>query len=756
LAAIFLALWLVKLNKEIEVKTAEGWFPPAVEVYAEGENIYSGSTLTRAQLKEILLSSQFTQKINTYKKENTFKILSKNECLFNLNSLVANDASLNLDLTETCFFIEVNKSNKLIVTLNIADQVSKIFLNNELVPNFELPPFLIAQYFNDKPYLRTNIEVGDAPLYCLQAITSVEDNQFLNHAGISLRGIMRAFIKNIKSGSSAEGASTITQQLIKNYFLTPERTYKRKIKEIFMAILLELKVSKDQILSTYLNVIYMGQSGPFQVRGYSAAASYYFQKDISRLNLQECALLATIVNSPGRYNPFKKPDNALARRQKVLNHMLKEKHIRDQEYNTANSSSLPTKPNYLGSKSSAYYLDAVSKQLAQLGLNKEEGLKVFTAMSPFRQVRAQSSVLTTLKKIEANKKYLKDKNIQLQGSLINIDVKTGKIKAFVGGRNFQSSQYNRGLEAKRQVGSLMKPFVYLAALEGTDEYGTPYSAISLLPDELKTYKYDGQTWTPKNYSRTYQGSVPLFYALKNSLNSPTAFLGMQLGMDTVVEVSKRLGVKSPLKALPSLSLGALELKQLELAQSYINIAGNGKETPVHFINKVTDLNNNKLFSKAKSRGQLVAADKAAQLVSILQQTAATGTARSLKTWRRFIHPIAGKTGTTNNTKDAWFIGFTPDTLTLVWVGHDKNISTQLTGSSGALPVWADFMKKVLPLFPMNNTFPVPDNLKTFMFDKDDILSLVPEAKDFEIKNTDLVLPQGLNYKFKRQMMRGNF
>jgi len=753
-----LGFWFLKLNGEINTKTAEGWFPPAVEIYAEGETIYKGSTLSKNQLNNILLGSQFTQKNDTNKREKIFKVIRKDECLFNLNSLTESDTNFDGDLINNCFFITIDKKNKLIITLNIADQISDIYLNNQPTNKFELPSFLIAQYFKDKPYLRTNIAIGDAPLQCLQAITAVEDNQFLNHSGISLRGIARAFIKNLKSGASAEGASTITQQLIKNYFLTPERTYKRKIKEIFMAILLELKVNKDQILSNYLNVIYMGQSGPFQIRGYSAAAKYYFQKNISKLNLQECALLATIVNSPGRYNPFTKPDNALKRREKVLTHMLEDQHISEQQFKTANSSPLPTKPNFLGSKSSSYYLDAVAKELVKLDLDQSEGLKLYTSMSPFRQIQAQKSVLTALEKLEKNNKNLKAKNIKLQGSLINIDISTGEIKALIGGRNFQNSQYNRSLEAKRQVGSIMKPFVYIAALENTDPEGKPYNALTQLPDKLQTFKYEGQSWTPKNYSRTYQGRVPLFYALKNSLNSPTASLGMELGIDTVVEVSKRLGVKSELKKLPSITLGAIELKQIELAQSYINIANQGKEMPLRFINRVTDLADNELFNRPQSKEgkQLIQPDVSAQIISILQQTALTGTARSLKTWRGFIHPIAGKTGTTNNTKDAWFVGFTPDTLTLVWVGHDKNIPTGLTGSSGALPIWASYMKKILPIFPMNNNFKVPDNLKLYLFEPEDITGLIPAAKDFEITNTEIALPKNLNFKFKRQLFEETF
>ncbi len=744
IAIVFLG-WLLFINHEIDQRLAEGWFPPATEVYASGETLFLKAELPDKKLKELLQYSQFKPHTNAQLNIKEYKVIDRNECLFNLNGLIKVANSNHEENIDRCYILQITRSEKVLVSLSFENKIEHIFTNNKSVSQFQLPPFVVAQYYKNTPFLRSHISVGDIPLQCLQSITAIEDKNFLNHRGISLKGIARAMIKNITKASISEGASTITQQLIKNYFLTPERTFKRKFKELFMAILLEAKVSKDEILSNYLNVIYLGQSGPFQVRGYSAAARHYFQKEIQNLSLPECSLLAAIVNSPGRYNPFKNQERALSRRKKVLNHMLESKYISSLEFDEALNTPLPKKPKFVSSQFSSYFLDATQQELKVLDLDNSKGLKVFTTLSPFRQIHAQKAVSSTLKKLSTNKK-----RPSLQSSLINIDLQNGAIKALIGGSSFQSSPFNRALKAERQVGSLMKPFVYLAALETKDPDGHPYSALTLLPDKLTTYKYEGQSWTPKNYSRTFQEQVPLYYALKNSINAPTAHLGMNIGIESVIDVSKRLGIRSPLKAVPSLSLGSLELTQIELAQAYVNLANLGSEKKLKLITKVLNLENEVLYSTPKNTRQLISSHTSAQLINILQQTAKTGTARSLTTWRKFTHPIAGKTGTTNNTRDSWFVGFTPDTMTIVWVGNDQNKSTGLTGSSGALPVWSEYMSKVLTLFPTTNDFAWPESLASIEVSSSILSRMIPSLKDHEKQNTVLMLPNQEVQKYKKQ------
>ncbi len=741
-----LVFWGLKLTQQIKDISENGWFPPATEVFALGETLHRGAFLNQSELNEILMSSNFRAdkelKINF-----SFSEIARNECLFNTQSINDNAPLFDVDLLQTCYILKLKDDDKKLIGISISGHILFLLDNEQLTDQITLPSYSIAHFDSKgRAFLHNKVQLPEVPLQCLQALTAVEDKNFLTHRGISPKGILRAILKNIQAGRKTEGASTITQQLVKNYFLSHRRTYERKAKEIFISILLETIVSKDEILENYLNVIYLGQSDSNQIIGYGSASEFYFQKNISDLNLQECALLAAIVNSPGRFNPFKKPENAIARREKVLNHLLTDKIINENEFKQANASPLPKSAKYSATKSSFYYLDAIKKESQRLNLSPENGLKIYTSISPLRQRHAQQTVTKVLKQIESQKK-LDEKNITLQASLINVDIKTGHIKSLIGGRDFRQTQFNRTLNSKRQVGSLMKPFVYITALENKDEQGKAYNALSTLTDQLQTFKYEGQTWSPKNYSRSYQDRVPFYYALKNSLNAPTADLGMSLGVKSVIELSKRLGITTELKPFPSLFLGALELSQTELLQAYTNIANFGVRTQNTFIQKVTDQFDNVLYEHKpdSSPQQLIARAISSQINSILQQTALSGTARSLKTWRKFSHPIAGKTGTTNNTKDSWFIGYTPDTLTLVWVGNDQNKSTGLTGSSGALPIWSEYMKKTLKLFPVENNFPSEQSLEEVNLNPTDIEKLIPNAKDHEFTEIKLLLPK--NYEF---------
>ncbi|MEO0337452.1 MAG: transglycosylase domain-containing protein, partial [Pseudomonadota bacterium] len=346
-----------------------------------------------------------------------------------------------------------------------------------------------------------------------------------------------------------------------------------------VALLLELQSDKDTILENYMNVIYMGANGPFQVRGFGAASEHYFQKPIEDLELHECALLAAIVNSPGRYNPSRNPEKAQARRTRVLEKMVENSMISPETAEPAKQEPLPQKSSPLMSEPAPYFVHSVLRQLEELNIPKDRGMKIYTTLHLRAQEIAQTVLAEKTEGIESWFKHLKEIREKqkkfLQSSLISVDLKTGDVIALVGGRSFKNTQYNRILDAKRQVGSTMKPFVFLSALESYTEEGAPYSATTPLEDSKFTHKYDGQSWSPKNYGDEYYGQVPMYFALKNSLNTATAKLGLAVGLDSVVGIARRFGITSDLKALPSITLGAFEITPWELARAYTGLGRQG-------------------------------------------------------------------------------------------------------------------------------------------------------------------------------------
>lgn len=592
------------------------------------------------------------------------------------------------------------------------------------LPEAILEAPLFAQYVDQDPLMQEQVELGQIPPKCLNAVMAIEDQKFLEHSGFSTTGLFRALLKNLIRGKSAQGGSTITQQLVKNYFLTSEKTIKRKAQELVMSILLESKLSKDQILELYLNVIYLGQNGPFRVHGYGAAAKYYFSKSISDLNLGECSLLAAIVNNPGGLNPWRKPQNALKRRELVLNKMKELNLISDAELAEAKNEPLPkTAPQALAVETAPYFIDAVRKQMKDLQI-PIAGTKIYTSLDLVAQQTAQLALQEQLKNLEENNKYLKTlkaKGLNLEGALLSGDPKTGLVKTVVGGRSFRMTQFNRAIDGHRQVGSIMKPFVFLTALNTKAKDGKDFTPMTLVNDEKFDVKYDGQQWSPDNYDNKYYGTVPLFYALKNSLNAATASTGLEVGLDNIVTTVKSFGVSSNIKAVPAMTLGAFEMYPKEVLLSYMGLANMGYLPELSFIRKVTDQHHREIFSHASTTKEVFNPAAVASVVGAMKQTVLSGTARSL-VLNGFTHPSAGKTGTTSDNKDAWFAGFTPHLATVVWLGYDNNTPTKLTGSSGAVPIWLHYMKKSATIYPPDD-FSWPESTRKVILNESELKSL---------------------------------
>ncbi|MBL7546056.1 MAG: transglycosylase domain-containing protein [Bdellovibrionaceae bacterium] len=631
----------------------------------------------------------------------------------------------------------------------------------------EMDPEILAQYLSTEPIMQEAVEIKDLPTNCPNAIMAIEDADFLEHKGYSIKGTVRGILAPLLKGKKPQGGSTITQQLVKNYFLTNERTVRRKAEEFILSVLIEKKMTKDEILETYMNVIYMGQNGPFQIIGYGAASQYYFDKKISDLRLDECALLAAVLNGPGVYHPFNKPEKTMTRRNLVLSKMQQLKLISDTEYEEAIQKPMPKKRTSQASETAPYYLDAVRKQLKKLNI-PAEGTRIQTGLNLELQQKAQESLQAHLASLEKDNKKLADnktKGLSLEGVVLSTEHQTGMVDVLVGGRSFRMTQFNRATEGHRQVGSIFKPLVYLTALEKikTEEGFVspptglgkifssyrPFTPMTPLKDEPFVWTMNKRKWSPENYAKKFFGSVPFYYALKNSLNASTAMLGQTVGLEDIIANAKKLGAYSDLKPFPSLTLGAFEMYPVEVLQIYSTLANIGKKVNLSFIKRVYNFKNELLFEHKPSPEVVVDDVITSILLGVMKQTPISGTAKSLAS-AGFDIPIAGKTGTTNDYKDTWFIGMTPLKTSLVWVGYDQNGVTGLTGGSGAVPVWAQFMKSALKNHPKIDFFFPEDKIQRVIIDKDKLtkmnlnVDLEPDLAPFELIFDKEKVPPELN------------
>lgn len=587
----------------------------------------------------------------------------------------------------------------------------------ETAPSVSLFPKLITQFFEGQPILQQNTPLGEVPLACLQAVTAIEDRDFLEHRGVSATGILRAMLRNLKAGRFKEGGSTITQQLVKNFFLSPKKTIRRKLEEQVLAILLESQIGKDQILEMYLNVIYMGQSGPYQVRGLGSAASFYFDKSISQLDLPECALLAAVINSPGRYSPFEHKDAALARRELVLSKMTEAQMIGADEAAQAARAPLPVAEQGVRRVNAPYFVMQALQEFEDLELDADEGARLFTTLDPDVQTLASAALASTLPQIEARVK--KPPQTPLQSAFVVVDLPSAQVLALAGGRDFKTSQFNRATDSRRQIGSVIKPFVYWPAMRDHD----PLTSVEDAPFEWRAGK---QVWKPKNYDGKMNGPVPYFYALANSLNTTAARVGQDVGLENVMLALGQSGVDLDIPLLPSITLGAVELSPLQLAQAYSTLGRFGEGDTVHSLERVESHSGEILFEHEPREDLQLDPIPTAVLVGMMRSTLDLGSGRAARAWG-LQGDYAGKTGTTNDTKDAWFVGFNSRLLSVVWVGYDDNTTMGLTGAAAALPIWTEINKQLQSVFEPR-PFTWPEGVEVRELNSGQVLEKFPQLK----------------------------
>ena len=549
-----------------------------------------------------------------------------------------------------------------------------------------LEPVEIAQINPITGEDRLPVALEDVPEALVQAVIAVEDQRFYSHFGVDPIGILRAALSNLRAGEIVEGGSTLTQQLVKNLYLDRARTFRRKIEEAMMALALELHFDKDLILNVYLNEVFLAQDGNRAIHGFALAAQHYFGRPLSELTLAELATLAGLPRGPSFYNPRRNPERASQRRNTVLGRMLEQGYISRRQYDSASTARLQLGER--GVKQAEYpaFLELVYADLAR-DYDPEElrsaGLRIFTTLD----IGLQDTVEATLDKSVAAVQRPPSQGKGLEAAVVLTDAATGEVRALAGSRKPGYTGFNRALHAKRQIGSLVKPAVYLAALE------TPgFHLATVLNDApIELVLENGDIWRPSNYDNALSGDVYLYDALQRSLNLATVDLGMELGVHKVSAMLDRLGSTRMVPAYPSLLLGAVNMAPFEVAQLYQTLASNGFRSPLRAVEAVTTAEGEPLTYYGIETEQVVDPVSVYLLEQTLYGVFEEGTARSMAPRLREHLPLAGKTGSTNDLRDSWFAGYGDDLVGVVWLGHDDNSATGLTGATGALRVWTDIM-----------------------------------------------------------------
>jgi len=567
-----------------------------------------------------------------------------------------------------------------------------------------LEPELISSVTGTERAKRKVIGFGDLPPHLVKAITVTEDRSFFDHYGVNIRGIIRAFIRRYDSDPNSpiarQGGSSITQQLVKNLLLSPEQTWQRKISEAYMSIILETRLSKQQIFELYCNQVYMGQQAGFSINGFGEASSAYFNKDVTNLNLAESAFLAGLIRSPNRYNPYTKVETATARRNQVLDSMAEAAVISQEEAKSAKGTPLQVVPSRgrIDVSDAPYFADYVQNQLGDMiaGAGAAEHLRIYTTIDMDLQ-RAAYAALT--KQMSALDK-IQSKRFEpgtLQAALVAMNAKTGEIVAMVGGRDYSKSQLNRATDAYRQPGSVFKPFVYATALNTAyDPVPRVITPATTYMDAPKTFTFDNQEYSPGNFGESYSNApVTLRDGLVHSLNVVTVEVAMEVTIGRVMNLAAKAGLPKPPRAYPAMALGTSEATPLQIASAYTAFANLGTRTTPIAINRITTGNGVTIAAPTTQKNEVLRPDVAYVMTSFMKDVVNRGTASKVR-GRGLKGVLAGKTGT---SRDGWFAGYTPNLVCAVWVGFDDGSQLGLTGANSALPIWADFMQVALTEHP---------------------------------------------------------
>ena len=571
------------------------------------------------------------------------------------------------------------------------DQVQSItdLATNRKLDHVDLPPQLITNLSDEGRAKRIMIHYADLPPVLIQAIVSTEDKRFFKHEGLDLLRIAKAVYVDVREHRKEQGASTITMQLARNLWLDRDKRWKRKIAESLITLHLERKLTKEQILESYCNQVYLGGASTFSINGFGEAAKVYFNKDVRKLSLTEAATLAGLIQRPSYFNPLRNPERTLERRNIVLGLMRENRYISPAEYEQAAAAPLGLHPGTQEFSETQYFLDLANDQLQhRMGEHGGGSANVYTTIDVRLQRAAEQAVRDGMASVDREfSKNKKDSGVRPQVALIALDPHTGEVKALIGGRDYSTSQLNRVL-AKRPPGSVFKPFVYTAAiasaLEGGSQVFTPASTVL---DAPATFQYDRQVYTPSNFKKQFYGQVTLRQALAHSLNVATVKVAQQVGFDNVVSLAHRMGLNEDIKATPAVALGAYQVTPLEIASAYTAFANGGIRVKPSFIESVRGQDDETVYQRDERGDRVLDPRVAFIMTDMMQEVMRSGTAAGVRA-RGFKLPAAGKTGTSH---DGWFAGYTSQLLCIVWVGFDDYRELGLEGARSALPIWTEFM-----------------------------------------------------------------
>lgn len=690
-ALVALGIWVFMLDRRVSTQfEGRRWTLPA-QVYAQPTELYVGQTFSAQALEELLQGLGY-QRVQKAQKPGNYSRQG------NRIDLVSRRFQFP-DAVQESTLVTVRSNGSAIEDMRDARQ--------QQVPVFRLDPLLIGSIFPIHGEDRVVVTPEEVPPLLPAALKVVEDRKFDTHHGVNPTAILRAAFVNLRAGQIEQGGSTLTQQLVKSYFLDSRQTLGRKAEEAIMAVLLEMRFSKPDLMNAYINEIYLGQDGRRAIHGFGLASQFYFGKPLAELQLHEVALLVAIVRGPSYYDPRRRPERARERRDLVLKLMAEHKVIKPEAAKAA--ASLPLGLAGAGRQArSAYYpafLDLVRRTLRRDYREKdltEEGLQIFSTLDPLVQSQAESALQQELDRIDKNRKG--SAKTPLEGVVVVTAPQNGEVIAMVGGRQAGFAGFNRALDAKRSIGSLAKPVVYLAGI-GTGQY----HAASILQDvPVKVKLRNGKIWEPKNFDGQAHGPVPMVRALSQSLNLATVDLGLAIGLPAVMDEFVALGLEEKPPEIPALLLGSLDLSPLEVAQVYNAFANGGFNTPLRAVRAVVDAAGKPLKSFALEVAPAADPDAVYQVNRMMVEVIEHGSGRGA---RAVIPPelvVAGKSGTSSDNRDSWFAGFSGSHLAVVWVGHDDNSTTGLTGSSGALPVWSRVMAR---LATTSWSAPLPDSLE---------------------------------------------
>ena len=605
------------------------------------------------------------------------------------------------------FVKRTGDNSRILVSFGEKGGIYKILnlTTNKEIQSYALDPELLARLYGNSLQARSKTVLKEIPQTFIQAVIAVEDRRFFQHPGVDLRSIARAIVNNMKPGNRIQGGSTITQQLVKNLFLSPEKSLKRKATEAVLALMAEVELSKDQILELYLNEVYLGQDDSVGIYGAQEASRLYFGKDLKSITLSEAALLAGMIQAPRKYNPFAHPMEALKRRNTVLSIMTEMDFITSNQRDQTVASPLDLRPYTTETNRGPYFVEFVREQLFErYGQRRiqQGNLSVQTTLNISMQNDAEEAMTSGLLRIDKTQ-YARTQKL-VQGCLIAVDPATGAIKAMVGGRDYFSSQYNRAVQANRQPGSAFKPIVYAAAMESGI---TPSTLLSDDPLEVPDPDKPETPWEPKNYDKKYHGIVSVRHALASSMNIATVRLAQETGISHIVSLAKSFGFEN-VRPYPSLPLGTLQVTPADLIEAYTAFANGGTKVDLAAVEWIKESNQKIVFERKLSRVEIMTPQTAFIVTDMLRTAVESGTGASIRRLG-FNRPVAGKTGTTDDFRDAWFIGYTPGLICLVWVGYDDNTPLNINAAEAAIPIWVDFMKKAVLGIPPKE-FQMPNGI----------------------------------------------